>query len=368
MLPCFHRSFANPSSLHSPGREARDAVDTARRTLAATLGADPDEIVFTSGGTESNNTAIKAMAFANFARGRHVITTAIEHDSVLNSANWLATIGFEVTLLDVDADGLVDPGQLERAIRPDSILVSVIHANNEIGTIQPITELARICHERGVPFHTDACQSFTYVTLNVRDIPADLITINGHKIHGPKGVGALYIRRGTHIVPWQHGGGHEQGLRASTENVPGIVGFAEAARLALAEQSTTVPRLLKQRDRIIEFALRNIPGAYLNGHRTSRLPNNVNLGFDGLEGDAIHLLLELDKAGICVSSGSACSSHNAESKPSHVLTAIGRNPIQARGALRVTLGRDSTDAEVRQFLDTLPDVIKRLRPIMSFSN
>jgi cysteine desulfurase len=367
MLPYLRGGFGNPSSLHEDGRAARAAVDDARQTVADTLGAEPGEIVFTSGGTESDNLALKGVAFANFDRGRHIIVSAVEHDAVLNSARWLAEVGFEVTVLPVDPAGLVDTAALAGAVRSDTVLVSIMHANNEIGTIEPIAELGAECRQRGVYFHTDACQSFTLVPLDLHSMPVDLVSINGHKIGGPKGVGALYVRRGVRVAPWQHGGGHEHGLRSSTENLPGIVGLALAARLGVDELEAESSRLAGLRDRIIDFALENLPGAYLNGHRARRLPNNVSLGFDGLEGEAIKLLLELDKAGISVSSGSACSTHGADSKPSRVLTAIGRDPIRARGALRISLGRQTTPRDVDRLLAELPSAIGRLRPIMSFA-
>jgi cysteine desulfurase len=365
MLPYFSECFGNASSLHSAGREARQAVDRARATIAAVLGAAPQEIIFTSGGTESNNLAIKGTAFANRDRGRHLIVSAIEHDCVLNSCRWLIGQGFRVTLVPVDESGLVDVEQLAAVIRNDTILVSIMHANNEIGTVEPIEEIGALCRERGVCFHSDACQSFTRLPLDVRRQAVDLLTINAHKIHGPKGVGALYVREGTPISAWQHGGGHERGLRSSTENVPGIVGFAAAAKLCSQDADVQMPRLAELRDRIINRVLDEIDGAYLNGDRARRLPNNVNFGFHGLEGDAIRLLLELDAAGIAVSTGSACSANESENQPSHVLRAIGRNPVEARGALRISLGRDNTEEEVEYLLDTLTRIVRNLTSIAS---
>jgi cysteine desulfurase len=365
MLPYFGECFGNPSSLHGAGRQAREAIDQARATIAGVLGAAPQEIYFTSGGTESNNLAIKGAAFANKQRGQHIIVSAIEHDCVLNSCRWLTTQGFRVTLLPVDEFGMVSVGRLAEIIRPDTILVSVMHANNEIGTVEPIEEIGALCRERGVLFHTDACQSFTRIPIDMRRLAVDLLTINAHKIYGPKGVGALYIREGSPITAWQHGGGHERGMRSSTENVPGIIGFAAAAKLCSGEVNAQVARLTALRDRIIEHVLGHVEGAYLNGHPTRRLCNNVNFGFHGLEGDAIRLLLELDDAGIAVSTGSACSSNESENKPSHVLRAIGRNPVEARGALRVSLGRDNTEEEVDYFLDTLIKMVQNLRSISS---
>jgi len=365
MLPYFRTSYGNASSLHEPGREGREAVEAARSRIATTLGASrPEEVIFTSGGTESNNLALKGVAFANRRKGRHIITTRIEHDSVLNSTSWLEGQGFEVTYLDVDEHGLVRAEALVSALRPETILVSVLHASNEIGTIEPIRELGRICTERGVPFHTDACQSFGKLPMDVARDPLGLVTLNAHKIYGPKGIGALYVRDTVRIEPWQHGGGHEFGLRSSTENVPGIVGFAKAAEIAHAEREGEMPRMLRLRDRILDQVLGTVPGAYLNGHRTLRLPTNVNLGFSGLEGEAITLQLRLDERGIAVATGSACSSHH-ENAPSHVLLAIGRDPIQARGALRVTLGRYNTEEEVERFLVELRTALGSLRPISS---
>lgn len=365
MRPYFAESFGNPSSLHAPGRRAREAVEDARSTIAALIGASrPEEVVFTSGGTESNNLALKGVAFASRSRGRHLVTTRVEHDCILNSAAWLEQQGFEVSYLNVDSDGLVRPTDLIAALRDDTILVSVMHANHEIGTVEPIRELARICAERNVPFHTDACQTFGKLPIDVQRDGLGLVSLNSHKIYGPKGVGALYVRRGLPLAPWQHGGGHEFGLRSSTENVPGIVGFAKAAQLCEEERFTETPRILGLRDRIINTALSTLPGAYLNGHRRQRLPSNVNLGFFGLEGEAITLLLRLDDRGIAVATGSACSSHQGD-QPSHVLLAIGRDPIQARGALRVTLGRFTTAEEVDYFLEELRSALGRLRSITS---
>jgi len=365
MRPYFVESPGNASSLHLAGRAAREAIEGARARIARLLGAShPEELIFTSGGTESNNLALKGFAFANRGRGRHIITTRIEHDCILNSAAWLERQGFSVTYLGVDPDGLVDPEDLAAAIRPDTILVSVMHANNEIGTVEPLRELGRACAERNVAFHTDACQSFGKLPIDVQKDETALVTLNAHKIYGPKGVGALFIRGGLRMEPWQHGGGHEFGLRSSTENVPGIVGFAKAAELCAEERPRETPRLTALRDLIIDTALGTLPGAYLNGHRVRRLPTNVNLGFFGLEGEAISLLLHLDERGIAIATGSACSSHQGD-QPSHVLTAIGRDPIQARGAVRVTLGRFTTREDIDYFLHELGQALGGLRPIAS---
>ena len=367
MLPYFTDYFGNASSLHSYGREVKDVMEKARAKLASYIGANPEEIIFTSGGTESNNLAIKGVAFANRKKGKHIIVSRIEHDCILNSCRWLKGQGFEITYLPVDKYGFINLNQLEDQIRGDTILVSIMHANNEIGTIEPVGEIGNICRAHGVYFHTDACQSFTKVPIDVRNQNIDLASINSHKIYGPKGVGALFIREGVEIEPWQHGGGHERGLRSSTENIPGIAGFVKAAELCHEEFEPEIKRLKYLRDKIISNVLTAVNEAYLNGHGNLRLPNNVNFGFYGFEGEAIRLLLELDAMSIAVSTGSACSSNQAENKPSHVLTAIGLNPVQARGALRVTLGRYNTEEEVDYFLDTLPKAFKKLRSISSMN-
>jgi len=365
MRPYFTEASGNASSLHAAGRRAREAIDDARSRIAESIGAArPEEVIFTSGGTESNNLAVKGVAFASRRRGRHIITTRIEHDSVLRPAEWLEGQGYTVTHLGVDSDGLVSPTDLAAAIRPDTVIVSVMHANHEVGTIEPIRELARVCAERNVPFHTDACQSFGKIPLDVRRDGIGLVSLNAHKIYGPKGVGALYVRGGIDIEPWQHGGGHEFGLRSSTENVPGIVGFATAADLCEKERVPEMARTTVLRDRIIDSVLSSFPGAYLNGPRRRRLPTNVNVGFLGLEGEAITLLLRLDERGIAVATGSACSSHQGD-QPSHVLLALGRDPVQARGALRVTLGRFTTTEEVECFLHELASAMGSLRSISS---
>ena len=367
MLPYFTDYYGNASSLHSYGREAKEVMEKSRVKLASYIGAKPEEIIFTSGGTESNNLALKGIAFANRKKGKHIIVSRIEHDCILNSCRWLKTQGFEVTYLPVDKYGFINLNQLEDQISGDTILVSIMHANNEIGTIEPVEEIGMICRAHGVYFHTDACQSFTKVPIDVRTQNIDLASINSHKIYGPKGVGALFVRKGVEIEPWLHGGGHEQGLRSSTENIPGIAGFVKAAELCNEEFEPEIKRLKYLRDKIISKVLTNVNDAYLNGHGNVRLPNNVNFGFYGFEGEAIRLLLELDAMGIAVSTGSACSSNQAESKPSHVLAAIGLNPVQARGALRVTLGRYNTEEEVDYFLDALPKALKTLKSISSIN-
>jgi cysteine desulfurase len=361
MIPLLTQYYGNPSSLHASGQEAREAVQDARAKIGSFIGAAPAEIVFTASGTEANNLALKGAALANRKRGNHLIVSSIEHDCILGSCKWLEGQGFRVTYLPVDGDGLVDPEEVRKAIRHDTLTVSVMQANNEIGTIEPIRAIGLMCRERGVLFHTDACQSFGKIPLNVQDDCLDLATLNAHKIYGPKGVGALYVRSGVSIEPLQHGGGQERGLRSATENVPGIVGFARAAELCFESMGDESTRLAGFRDRIIDEAMDAIPIAYLNGHRVKRLANNVNLGFDGFENDAIRLLLLLNEKGFCVSTGSACSSNSAE--PSHVLRAIGLNPLQARGSLRISLGRFTMEEDVQSLLDSLPRAVGSLRGI-----
>jgi cysteine desulfurase len=283
----------------------------------------------------------------------------------LNASRWLERQGFDVTYLPVNGEGFVDPEDVRRAIRKETLIVSVMHANNEIGTIEPIDEIGNICREKGVYFHTDACQSFGKLPIDVQKQNIDLMTLNGHKIYGPKGVGALYIRKGVKIEAWQHGGGHERGLRSATENIPGIVGFAKAVELCHEDMPGQVSELVRLRDKIIDTVSSELPFAYLNGPRYLRLCNHINFSFAGYEGEGIRLLLELDKRGFAVSAGSACSSNDAENKPSHVLVAIGRNPFQARGALRISLGRFNTEADVDRLITVLPDVVKNLNSISS---
>jgi cysteine desulfurase len=351
-------SYGNASSLHHLGREARMAIDDARRAIAKSVGAKETEIIFTSGGTESNNLAIKGIAFANKDKGKHVVTTKIEHDCVMNSCKWLETQGFEVTYLDVDNEGFVNPEKLEKAIRKDTILVTIIHGNNEIGTIQDIKKLGEICREKGVYFHTDACQSYTKTELNVKKQNLDLVTLNAHKIHGPKGVGILYIRKGVKITPLAHGGGHEFGLRSGTENVPGIIGFAKAVKLAMGKKHILYMEKLK--NRMINEIEGTIPDVMLNGPRgDNRLCNNINFCFKYVEGEAIGTYL--DAEGICSSTGSACSSKSLE--PSHVLIAIGLKPEEAHGSLRLTLSRYTTEEEIDKVLEALPRIVGKLRKI-----
>ncbi len=355
MLPYFTERYGNASSSHHKGQEAKMALEEARERIAKSIGAKHDEIIFMSGGTEANNLAIKGIAFANKGKGGHIITTKIEHDCVLNACRWLETQGFRITYLDVDREGFVSPEELEKALTKDTLLVSIIHGNNEIGTIQDLKKLGEVCSKHNVAFHTDACQSYTKAELNVKKQNLDLVTINSHKIHGPKGVGALFIRKGVKITPLLHGGGHENKLRSGTENVPGVVGFAKAVEAA---KKGHVRRMRKMRDRIIK-ELQKIPDAALNGPQGEwRLCNNINFSFRYVEGESIGAFLDAKK-GICTSTGSACSSHTLE--PSHVLLATGLEPEEAHGSLRISLSRFTTDEEVKVFLETLPGVIEKLR-------
>ena len=361
MRPYFSKKFGNTMSLHSFGREAKKALEDSREKIAKAINANPSEIIFTSGATESNNLALKGIAFANKKKGKHLIVSSIEHHCVLDSARWLEKQGFEITYLKVDKHGLVDLAELEDSIREDTILVSIMHANNEIGTIEPIKEIGKICREKGVYFHTDAAQSFGKIPIDVKKMNVDLLTASSHKIYGPKGVGFLFIREGVEIEPLLHGGGHEFGLRSSTVNVAGIVGFAEAAEIARKEMKREAERLTKLR-RKLERGVLKIKNSHLNGHPIKRLPNISNFWFDFIEGEA--LVMYLDQKGIAASTGSACSSESLE--PSHVLLAIGLKPHQAQGSLRLSIGRFTTKKEVDYVLKVLPEVVERLRRISPF--
>ncbi|MFH0869520.1 MAG: cysteine desulfurase family protein [archaeon] len=358
MMPYFDQRYGNASSTHSKGREAKEAMEKARRTIAKSIGANAEEIIFTSGGTEANNFALKGVAFANRSKGNHIIITKIEHDCVLNSCKWLEKQGFKVTYLDVDSEGFVSPEALEKAITPQTIIVSIIHGNNEIGTIQDLKTLGAVCRKNNIYFHTDACQSYTKTELDVKKQNLDLVTLNAHKIHGPKGVGALYIRKGVNLPAWQHGGGHERNLRSGTENIPGIIGFAEAVNIAM--DSKHVKNMTKLRDKLIDGIKKNIPESKLNGpHGDKRLCNNINFVFNRIEGEAIGGYLDLKD--ISSSTGSACSSHSLE--PSHVLQALGLNKGDANGSLRLSLSRFTTEEEIDIVLKELPPIIKKLRII-----
>jgi cysteine desulfurase len=364
MIPLFDRQFGNSSSLHSFGVEAKDVLDKAHEQIAHYLGASANELIFTSGGTESNNFALKGIAFANRHKGNHIIVSSIEHDCILNACKWLEEQGFYVTYLPVDQNGIVDLDSLKRAINPKTILVSVMFANNEIGTIEPIDEIGAICRERNVFFHCDACQSFGKIPIDVVRSKIDLLTINSHKIYGPKGVGALYIRKGISMTPLLHGGGQEYGFRSTTENIPGIAGFAKAAELCMEEMETESVRLTKLRDHFIRYLLDNFENAYINGHEKLRLPGHVNFSFHGMEGETIRLLLLLDEMGIAVSAGSACSSNHSGSA-SHVLQAIGLNPFEARGGIRISFGRFTAETDIDYCLQALHQCVPELNAIFT---
>ena len=369
MLPYFGTTFGNPSSIYTLAQEARKAVDESRETVARALGARMSEIVFTSGGTESDNTALKGVAFALRHLGNQIITTDIEHHAVLHTCHQLEQFGFEITYLPVDQYGLIDPDDVGRAITDQTILVSVMLANNEIGTIEPISGISEVVKQearrrgRTVVFHTDAVQGAGFLDLDVHALGVDLLSLSGHKFYGPKGVGALYVKRGTPFESQQMGGGQERQRRSGTENVPGMVGMAEALRLATEEREEVSSHCTHLRDKIIAGIQDTVELTYLNGHPTARLPNNANISFGAVEGEPV--LLGLDFAGICASSGSACSSASLE--PSHVLLAIGRTADIAQGSLRITLGRDNTEDEADYFLSVLPGLIHRLRAMPSLS-
>lgn len=357
MSPYFSEEFGNPSSLYSVGRRARKALETARETVAACLNARPDEIFFTSGGSESDNWAVKMAAKKGKEAGKiHLISTAFEHHAVLHSLSALGQEGFSVTLLPVHENGIVRPQELEAALRPETVLVSAMTANNEIGTIQPVAKIGEICRRHGVLFHTDAVQAAGVLPLDVEALNVDFLSISAHKFHGPKGIGALFVRRGSGLAGMIDGGAQERGLRAGTENVAGIVGLAAALKEACGGMAERAAHLSALRDRLIEGAL-SIPGARLNGDSKRRLPGNVNVSFENVDGEA--LLLLLDQSGICASAGSACTAGSLE--PSHVLLAIGLDRELARGSLRLTLSGQNTEEEVDEILRVLPDAVRRVR-------
>lgn len=357
MLPYFNEKYGNPSSIYSLGRDSKKAIEEARETVAKAIGAQPREIFFTGSGTEADNWAIKGVAYANKQKGLHIITTAIEHHAVLHTCQYLESDGFEVTYLPVDSDGLVTAEQVRAAIRPDTILISIMFANNEIGTIQPIAEIGKIAKEKGITFHTDAVQAMGNIPINVAEMNIDLLSMSSHKFYGPKGIGALYVRKGVKITSFLHGGAQERGRRASTENVPAIVGLAKALEIAVADMEQYNKKLLALRDRTINEIEQKIPFIRLNGHREKRLPGNVNFSFEFIEGES--LLLMLDMKGIAASSGSACTSGSLD--PSHVLLAIGLAHEIAHGSLRVTFGNENTDTDVDYLMEVLPIIVQRLR-------
>ena len=359
MIPFFSDCWGNASSVYGTGREARKAVEKARRQVAEAIGAEPREILFTGCGSESDNLAVKGTAFALKEKGRHIITTDIEHPAVLNTCRWLEKHGFEVSYITPDKEGYITPEKILAAIREDTILISMMAANNEIGTIEPVAEVGAAAREKGICFHTDAVQAAGAVPINVNEWKADLLSISAHKFYGPKGAGALYVRHGTHIDSLIHGGEQERGLRAGTENVPGIVGLGTAIEAASKELKQNADKMSRLRDRLINAILTEIPGTKLNGRREGRLPNNCNISFDRIDGEA--LLLRLDLAGIAASSGSACTAGSQEI--SHVLKAIGLTEQEAKGSLRLTTGTCNTEAEIDETVTVIHEIVNDLRSL-----
>ena len=368
MLPYFTEVFGNPSSIHTMGQQARKALEASRESVARVLDCRASEVVFTGGGTESDNAAVKGGAFALKQTGNHIVTTAIEHHAVLHACHQLESFGFEITYVPVDSNGLVDPEAVAAAVTDQTVIVSIMYANNEIGSVQPIKEISRLVRaraeemDRTILIHTDAVQAVGYLNLSVKELGVDMLSLSAHKFHGPKGVGILYVKRGTPFVPLLMGGGQERERRSGTENIAGIVGTAMALKLAEEERDVISAHCRALRDRIITAIPELVPGTMLNGHPSKRLDNNVNVCFPGLEAEPV--LLGLDLKGVFASSGSACSTASLE--PSHVLTAIGRPADIARSSLRVTLGRETTDDDIDYFLETLPSVVQRLRALPSF--
>jgi len=357
MLPYFSQRFGNASSLHGFGREAKEALEESRQRVARLLNAHPREIVFTSGGTESDNLALRGIAYKNRNSGRHIITSQIEHPAILETCHSLEREGFSVTYLPVNREGLIELSELERAIRPDTILISIMHANNEVGTIQPLEEVGRLAADRDIYLHTDAVQTVGKIPVDVEAMGADLLSLSAHKLYGPKGVGALYIRRGTKMQSLSTGGGHERNLRSGTENVAGIVGLARAADLAGEEMAAEGQRLSQLRDRLADLVLGRVKDAWVNGSMEKRLPGSLNFGFSYVEGES--LLLYLDSKGIAVSTGSACSSHKLE--PSHVLLALGLKPEECHGSLRITMGRSNNQEQVDYVAECIAEAVERFR-------
>ena len=357
MLPYFTEYYGNPSSVYEFASESKKAVSNARRTIAETLGAQENEIYFTAGGSEADNWALKATAEAYQSKGKHIITTKIEHHAILHTAEYLEKRGFEITYIGVDENGVVKVDELEKAIRPDTILISVMFANNEIGTIQPIKEIGEIAKKHGVLFHTDAVQAYGQLPINVDELHIDMLSSSGHKLNGPKGIGFLYIRKGVKIRSFVHGGAQERKRRAGTENVPGIVGYGKAAEIAAKTMKERTAKEIELRDHLIDRVLAEVPYTRLNGHRTNRLPNNANFSFQFVEGES--LLILLDNNGICASSGSACTSGSLD--PSHVLLAIGLPHDIAHGSLRLTLSAETTMEDIDFVVDCIKQIIERLR-------
>ena len=357
MLPYFSEYYGNASTIYSLGAGSKKAMDHARQTIADSLGAKPEEIYFTAGGSESDNWALKATAEAYASKGKHIITTKIEHHAILHTCEYLEKRGFEITYLNVDRDGLISLDELKAAIRPDTILISVMFANNEIGTIEPIAEIGEIAKEHGVLFHTDAVQAYAQVPINVDEMHIDMLSASGHKLNGPKGIGFLYIRKGVKIRSFVHGGAQERSRRAGTENIPGIVGLGAAVERAMRIMDSKTRKEIELRDYLIGRLENEIPHCWLNGHRTKRLPNNINFSFLFIEGES--MLIMLDMKGICASSGSACTSGSLD--PSHVLLAIGLKHEEAHGSLRLTLSEDSTKEEMDIVAEEVKKIVQRLR-------
>lgn len=362
MLPYFSEKFGNTMSLHNFGQEVKQVLEENREVVAGLMKAESNEIIFTSSATESNNLALKGIAFANKDKGQHIIISSIEHPCIMESAKWLEKQGFEITRLKVDKCGLVDPEDVKKAIKKNTILVSIMHANNEIGTIEPIEEIGKICKEKGVYFHTDASQSLGKIPIDVNKMNIDLLTASSHKMYGPKGAACLFIKENIKIEPLLHGGGHESGLRSSTINVSAIVGFTRACKICEKEMKKEAEKQIKLRDKLIKGVLEKIEFSHLNGHPKKRLPNNTNFSFSFIEGES--LVIQLDLLGIAGSTGSACSS--AKLEPSHVLLAIGLKHQEAHGSLRLSLGRWTTEEEINKVLEVLPKAIKKLREISPF--
>jgi cysteine desulfurase len=359
MLPYLSDKFGNASSLHSFGQEAKEALEESREKVAKLLAANPEEIIFTSGGTESDNLALKGIARRNKDKGKHIITTSVEHPAILETCKKLEKEGFAVTYLPVTSEGLVELAALEAAIRPDTILISVMHANNEVGTIQPLEEIGQLAAERDIYLHTDAVQSVGKIPTDVKALGVDSLSLSAHKLYGPKGVGALYIRKGTRLENIMQGGGHERGLRSGTENVAGIVGLAKAAELCSESMASEGQRLTQLRDRLAGLVLEKVKDAWINGTMKRRLPGSLNFGFSYVEGES--LLLFLDSKGIAVSTGSACSSHKLQ--PSHVLLSLGLRPEKCHGSLRITMGRSNTTDEVDYVAQCIAEAVERFRSI-----
>ncbi|MFC2002043.1 cysteine desulfurase NifS [Chloroflexota bacterium] len=357
MLPYFTDIFGNPSSIHTFGQETMGAIEETRAKVASFIGAQDEEIIFTSGGTEADNTAIKSIAYASETKGNHIITSVIEHHAVLETCKFLEKRGFSVTYLPVDEYGLVAPDDVQRAITDKTILISIMQANNEIGTIEPIAEIGKIAQKAGIYFHTDAVQTVGHIPVDVNELGVDLLSMSAHKLYGPKGVGALYMRKGTRLIPFLHGGGQERGRRASTQNIPGIIGLGKAIEITRQEMGEEAARLTYLRDKLIKGILERVDHTRLNGHPVNRLPNNINVSIAFAEGESMCLGLDLE--GICTSTGSACSSGSLE--PSHILLALGLSHEQAHGSLRFTLGKWTNEEDIDRVLEVLPRVVNRLR-------